>query len=273
MQTNVILPQQLTDYHFRIVKARGKAPNVETAWQTVNNYLVEPHIIHAILKSGLNYGFTVPSGFACFIDADTQEIQDVLDKELFTFRYSSGTVGHFQYVYFIKDGIGCIPLVHGAYIKGKGGFAVGPGSIHPNGRMYGIDIRDTDILVTTRDTLINTLRPYLLKKENHTGKSFTLSPTKASKVTIEKTASEFLELWNNADGMRHNLTLALTGYLERRGWLESDITSVLITLVKDTGKGHEHISQVHYAYGNKERKYGLPTILSIEEVIKNVHKR
>lgn len=126
MVEHLKLPKQLLDYHFRIVKARGKRPDVEREWQTKNNYRVTQELAEMILKSGLNYGFTCPSGFCCFVDADTKEVQNLLDQNKLTFRYSSGTPGHYQYVYFVEEGIGCMPLKDGAYIKGKGGFTVGP---------------------------------------------------------------------------------------------------------------------------------------------------
>lgn len=265
------MPPQLLDLHFRMVKARGKAPNVETEWQTKNNYPVSEALANSLLSQGLNYGFTCPSGFACFIDADTKEVQDVLDLNKWTFRYSTGTPGHYQYAYFVEDGIGCVPLKDGAYIKGKGGFTVGPGSIHPNGNIYGKDVRYAPIAVVRNADLMKWLAPYLLKKESAVNHTATLSPKNATESMVMKVRDELLEVWIKADGQRHALTLAIVGYLERKGWIESDIASVISSLIELSKKGYEHLPQVHYAFGRGERKWGLPMILAIEEGIAHGH--
>ena len=156
------VPAQLMDTHLRVVKALGKAP-CEREWQMRNNYRADRDIIRSILKSGYNYGFTCASGLACFIDADFKEIQDALDHFTLTFRYSSGRLGHYQYVYFIDDEPlhENIPLVQGAYVKTKGGFVVGPGSIHlETGRTYGLEIRDIPIAIVKKADLMKVLQPF-----------------------------------------------------------------------------------------------------------------
>ncbi len=163
----ISIPNQLEDHHLRIVKAIGKAP-CEKAWETVRNYHFSRELIRSILKSGLNYGFTCTSGFACFIDADFKEIQDALDDFALTFRYSTGRIGHFQYLFFIEDEpLGeNIPLTEGAYVKTKGGFVVGPGSVHPEtGRIYGLEVRDAAVAVVKKAELLSVLQPFVKRKQ------------------------------------------------------------------------------------------------------------
>ncbi len=262
-----LILSQFNDVHFRIVKAVGKRP-IEPHWQNKNNYPVNREVIRKILQSGYNYGFTCPTGFACFIDADTATIQEALDSFAITFRYASGTPGHFQYVYFLEDKqMGCVPLVDGAYIKGAKGFTVGPGSVHPvTKRLYGLEIRDVPIAVVKYDALMEVLKPFL-KSTGSSGKSYSLPLKSASSEIVKHASDEISDIWAKAEHRRHDLTLALIGYLEKQGWTEDNIKSLISILVEKTGKGREHVAQVHYSYGKtgKEGKTkGLPTIIEIE---------
>jgi len=151
----------------RLIKVRPhrKEP-LERNWTIDKTYSFEDHRILGHIDNGGNYGITSVDGSYAAVDADTKEIQDALDTKLpLTFRYSTGTEGHFQYWYEIKDPpIGCIPLKDGAYVKGNGGYALGPGSIHPNGTVYGSkEIRDVPIATTTKEQLLNALSEFLLR--------------------------------------------------------------------------------------------------------------
>jgi len=274
LSISVPIPMQLRDVHFRFLKVRSHAKEaVEPGWQKVKNYSwSHPEIVHWIRTAG-NYGITCPSGFCCFIDADYLEIQNILDTKLpLTFRYSTGKHGHFQYVYFIEDGpIGCLPLVGGAYIKGRGGYALAPGSTHPNGTIYGSrEIRDVPVATVTKKALLDALTPFLLKKEtavSHPPPHY----ERASPVTgemIEKVAMDLLPEWTNADHKRHVMTLAIIGTWERLGWSMSEVQALIDTLIRESGKGHEHSAQVRYAYGRGDRKYGIPTLKQISEDLK-----
>jgi len=263
---NFVFPVQLHDLHFRFIKVRphGKEA-IEPGWNSRSNYSHnDPRIVEWIHMGG-NYGVTVPSGFACFIDADTAEIQESLESHLpQTFRYSTGKPGHFQYVFFIEDGpIGCIPLKGGAYVKGKGGYALTPGSTHPNGTIYGSrEIRDVPVVTVTKKALLDALTPFLLKKPQS---SPPISPiyARASPVTeeqIQKVATVLLPAWIKADHVRHNLTLAIVGTCERARWTENDVQTLVDLLIEKSGRGQEHAIQIKYAYGRKTRKFGIPSL-------------
>lgn len=158
---------QFRDPNIRLLKIRRNGKEaVEPGWQTRANYSAQSPVILEWIRSG-NYGLTCPFGFCCFVDADTKEIQNALDSRLpETLRWSTGKIDHFQYAYFLEDGpVGCIPLRDGAYIKGKGGYALGPGSVHPNGTVYGSrEIRDVPIAVVKRTDLLDALKDFLISK-------------------------------------------------------------------------------------------------------------
>jgi len=153
------------DRRFRTLKllSHRKEP-LEKEWTTRNNYpFGSPEIFNHIQKGG-NYGLFCPSGDCAFVDADFLEIQAALDKNLPTFWYSTGREGHRQYVFKISNPpIRNIPLTEGAYIKGQNGYAVGPGSIHPNGTIYGLKMSDRPIRTVTVEELLAALKPFMLR--------------------------------------------------------------------------------------------------------------
>jgi len=266
-----VVPSQFQDLHFRFLKVRkGGKEAVEPGWQKTKNYSWHDPEIRNWISRGGNYGIACPSGFCVFVDADTKKIQETLETKLpLTFRYSTGKEGHFQYVYFVEDeAVGCIPLLDGAYIKGRGGYALGPGSVHPNGTVYGSrEIRNVPVAVVKNNSLMNALEPFLLKKQQNTAIRETIQE-RVEKVTpeqIKKVAVDIQAAWKKADHKRHILTLAIIGACERSGWSQSDIQVLINTLIKTTGKGQEHASQVRYAYGRSERTYGFPTLKALLE--------
>jgi len=156
----------LTDPRFRVLKLlpRRKEP-MEKEWTTKNNYRFDSPEIDDWIREGGNYGIFCPYGDCAFVDADFPEIQSALDENLPTFWYSTGREGHRQYVFLISDPpIRNIPLTGGAYIKGQNDYAVGPGSVHPNGTIYGLKISDRPIRTVTVEELLTVLKAYLLRK-------------------------------------------------------------------------------------------------------------
>jgi hypothetical protein len=271
---NFTVPPQFRDLHFRLIKVRphGKEA-IEAGWQKVRNYSWNDSDIINWIRTGGNYGITPPSGFACFVDADYTEIQTALDSKLpLTFRWSTGKPGHYQYAYFVENGpLGCVPLVDGAYIKGKGGYVIGPGSVHPSGVVYGSrEIRDVPIAVVKKEDLMRAVSPFLLKNTPSANSNETVFE-RTSPVTgemIEKVAMDLLPEWTNADHKRHVMTLAIIGTWERLGWSRSEVQALIDTLIRESGKGQEHSAQVRYAYGRGDRKYGIPTLKQISEDLK-----
>ena len=162
------------DPRFRVIKllSRRKEP-FEKGWTVDHHYPYDSPAVNDWVKNGGNYGLFCPHGDCCFIDADTKDIQEALDSKLPTFYYSTGREGHKQYVYMISDPpIKNIPLKDGAYIKGQNGYAVGPGSTHPNGTVYGMVSSNFPIRITTKTELLEILKPFMIrdkeKKETQT---------------------------------------------------------------------------------------------------------
>ncbi len=153
------------DPKFRCIKLlpHRKEP-LEKAWTTINNYPFDSPEIEEWIENGGNFGIFCPLGDCCFVDADTKEIQATLDSSLSTYWYSTGREGHRQYVYGINDPpIKNIPLKDGAYVKGQNGYAVGPGSIHPNGTIYGLSKSKYPIRTLTKAELLEVLRPFMVR--------------------------------------------------------------------------------------------------------------
>jgi len=279
------IPNQLNDPRIRFIKVRPRGKEaIEKGWNTLKNYSSQdPEIVKHTQRRG-NYGFTFFDGAGASVDADTPEIQDALETRLpRTFRYSTGKEGHYQYVYFVEDGpIGCIPLKEGAFIKGKGGMVVGPGSVHPNGTIYGSrEIRDAPIATITKAQLLDALSEFLVtpsdsKRPKEEGQLTNFQVPRGKEVTprqVEELISALSETWRRANHLRHVLTLAIIGTCEKWGWDRGSIDRVMRGLVQRTGIGYEHSAQVKYAYGRGGRKYGLPTIQKIMEAMENARDR
>ena len=153
------------DPKFRCIKLlpHRKEP-LEKAWTTINNYPFDSPEIEEWIENGGNFGIFCPLGDCCFVDADTKEIQATLDSSLSTYWYSTGREGHRQYVYGINDPpIKNVPLRDGAYVKGQNGYAVGPGSIHPNGAIYGLSKSKYPIRTVTKGELLEVLKPFMVR--------------------------------------------------------------------------------------------------------------
>jgi hypothetical protein len=153
------------DPRFRCLKILPHQKNpLEKGWTTARNYPLNDPEIEDWIRNGGNFGMFCPLGDCCFVDADTEEIQETLDSSLSTYWYSTGREGHRQYVYGILDPpIKNIPLRDGAYIKGQNGYAVGPGSIHPNGTIYGLTKSKYPIRTVTKGELLEVLRPFMVR--------------------------------------------------------------------------------------------------------------
>ena len=123
-----------------LIRAKEKIP-AEQNWAAENNYPADATVVLKHLAAGGNLGLTHPSGMSCAIDGDTAEIRKAALSLGNTLEWNTGSPGHFCELFLIKnEPVGNIPLVNGAYIRGKGGQNLAPGSIHPNGRIYGSEV-------------------------------------------------------------------------------------------------------------------------------------
>jgi hypothetical protein len=263
--------QQFSDYHIRLLKVRARGKEaVEKNWQTVANYAISDSRIQDWILHGGNYGVTCPSGFCCMVDADNVDVQDALEDNLpQTFRYSTGKTGHFQYVYYIEDQpIGCVPLKDGAYIKGKGGYALGPGSVHPNGVIYGSkETREVPIAIVTNEDIMDTISPFLITKPALASVKPLITRKWNDNIDIPALIEILKPYWAKAAGMRNELTLSLAGFIARSGGTENQATQIIAELARLTGKGLDHIAGAKYAFQRDGPVKGFTSLDHVLEVI------
>ena len=255
--SDIKINNRLNDVNIRFIKVKKQSKQpLEQDWAKAKNYTYNSPEILNWIESGGNYGITSPSGFAVFIDADIKPLQERLDASLPpTFRWSTGKPGHFEYAYFIEDvPMGCFPLRAGAYVKGKGGMVVGPGSIHPTGVAYGErEIRDVPIATVTEKQLMDALSEFLINKKSGNPEE-TLTHLKGpgpENIDREKIIQILTPYWDAADENRNDLTLDIAGFIRRSGGTVEDAITIISGLVKNTGKGSDHIQGAKYAF-NRE---------------------
>lgn len=270
-------PEQFNDVNIRLIKIRAHGKEaIESGWNQKANYGSCDPIILNWVRNGGNYAITSLFGYYCSIDADTQEIQEALGNSLpETYRWSTGKPGHFQYSYYIDDEpVGCIPLTDGAYIKGRGGYALGPGSIHPNGTVYGSkETRDVPIATVRRNELLSTLHDFLIsdpEKSKHV--EIMKLPKSTTKIDCEKIVKILTPYWKNGDGKRNELTLAIAGFLAHSGGTEADAVFVISELARLTGKGFDHIPGAKYSFHRDGKVRGFNALKRIMEDIENGNK-
>ena len=149
-----------------LVKTHDKIP-FEHAWQSIHNYpITSTYVLNHLIRGG-NYGLMHPGGMSCAIDGDTPEIRAAALSLGDTTEWNTGKPGHYCEVFLIRDEpIGNIPLVEGAYIRGKGGQNLAPGSIHPNGNIYGgTYLHLVAPVMVTKSELLKAFKPYIIGKE------------------------------------------------------------------------------------------------------------
>lgn len=149
-----------------VVRPHDKIPS-EYAWQSVNNYPVSSKRVYAHLLNGGNWGLMHPSGMSVGIDRDSPRIGEAVKSLGDTLGWNTGTPGHYCDIFLIKDlPVGNIPLVDGAYIRGKGGQNLAPGSIHPNGHVYGSTyLHLVPPLLVSKAELLKAFEPVIIGKE------------------------------------------------------------------------------------------------------------
>ncbi len=254
---NIEINGKLNNINIRFIKVQKKSKQpLETNWQNNKNYPFNSPEIAQWLKEGGNYGLTSPSGFVVFIDADIKPLQQRLDASLPpTFRWSTGKEGHFEYAYSIKDvPMGCFPLRGGAYVKGRGGMVVGPGSVHPTGVVYGArEIRDVPIATVTEKQLMDALSEFLNnKKSGGTQETIEYSkPPRTRGIDREKIIHILTPYWDAANERRNDLTLDIAGFIRRAGGSIEDAITIISGLVSNTGKGSDHIQGAKYAFSRE----------------------
>lgn len=166
MQVMAFLYEHAPRVRAILIRPHEKIP-LERDWATRNNYPVNSSVVLNHIINGGNHGWIHTSGMSCGIDGDTAEIREAALSLGDTMEWSTGTPGHYCEVFLIKDRpVGNIPLTDGAYIRGKGGQNVAPGSIHPNGNIYGSTLLHmVPPVEVTKAELLEAFRPFIVGTE------------------------------------------------------------------------------------------------------------
>lgn len=163
---DISIPNRFNDPNILCIRLGRKAK--EPAEKKVTYHSCSSSVITDWIAQGYNVGATSLTGFCVFVDGDTKEIQDALERRFSKiFKWNTGKPGHCQYAFFLADEPleKSIPLKDGAYVKTKKGYVVIPPSIHPNGRQYGETVIGDSIPVVKKADLLEVLTPFILREE------------------------------------------------------------------------------------------------------------
>ncbi len=166
MKNNGTPPAQLQNIKFGFVKLLGKTKKpFEEEWQKTP-YTYEQ--IQPWIDQGSNYGVIGGYGDIIVIDADTEEIDNVVRSKLpGTFTVKTPRCGH-HYYYICKDINNKVVLskggVHFGEVISSGSQVVGAGSIHPDtGTKYEV-VNDIEIAEISRKDLLADLASFISSK-------------------------------------------------------------------------------------------------------------
>jgi len=160
------LPKKLQNKSFRFIKIRNgdKAP-LEEDWTMTNNYKYNDPDFVEYLKTAKAYGVACGFGKLAIIDCDNKKSAGKIMAALPN-TFTILTPGHESpHLYFIiKDLTKKIPMtddkgVHHGEVQFTGFQALGPNSLHPNGKKYGV-LKDIPIEHITKKELFAVIKPF-----------------------------------------------------------------------------------------------------------------
>lgn len=180
------LPKQLQNKEFRFfpLQVKSKHP-IDVGWQKDNNYVFDDPIFIEYLNEDCNYAVLGGCGNLIFIDADTEEINNIAKEKLpetFTINTSQPYKNHY---YFITDKkIKAIRLSKEKIgdlgdVRSVGQYVVGANSIHPSGKKYTV-IKDIPITFITEEKIRDIFKDYIDKTDSTEFKEFSIITTKRS---------------------------------------------------------------------------------------------
>jgi len=166
------IPQQLKRSEFRFFPLQEKSKHpIETSWQEKNNYAFDDKKLLEYLDGGCNYAVLGGCGNLIFIDADCEEIDNIVKANLpetFTINTSRYCKNHYYYITdkkikgirLSKDKVGDLGDVRSA-----GQYVVGPNSIHPSGKIYSVS-KDIPIANITEEKIREVFKDYIDSKSS-----------------------------------------------------------------------------------------------------------
>lgn len=165
----ITIPSQLQDRRFLLVKRKSKIPR-EAKWQTEKNYAFDDPKLLTYINNGGNYGVLCEEHKIC-IDADISILYELIEVNFpETFTVQSGGGGrHFYYNLVDASFDRNLELMahkkNIGHIKTKGGFVVGPGSIHGRTKNDYCIINNIPIAQITKAEIEKVLASFLGKKK------------------------------------------------------------------------------------------------------------
>ncbi len=159
------IPKQFADANIMCLRC-GKGTK-EPADAKVTYHSCRSAYITEYVSQGGNVGATSLSGFAVFIDGDSEEVRNALESRWDTVSWNTGKPGHKNYLFFVDMPFdGSIPFKDkfDGYVKTRKGYSIIPPSRHPNGRQYGEEFNDVPVAVVKKADLINALKPYFKRE-------------------------------------------------------------------------------------------------------------
>jgi len=165
------LPKKLQNKSFRFIKIRkGEKAPLEEDWPMTNNYKYNDPDFIEYLKTASAYGVACGFGKLAIIDCDNAEsaakIMSVL-PDTFTVITPDHKSPHLYFI--IKDLTKKIIMtdnseVHHGEVQFTGFQALGPGSLHPNGKLYEI-LNGISIASITKKELLTAIKPFIKEEE------------------------------------------------------------------------------------------------------------
>lgn len=164
------LNQQFRDPNILCLKCGYRSKEPEHG-KPVKYYSCSSPEVQAWIDAGYNVAGTSLTGFAVFIDGDSQTVRDTIESRWNTTYWNTGKPGHRNYLLFLEDEPidGPIPFKDEfeGYLKTRKGYSVIPPSIHPNGRQYGEEFHDVPVAIVKKAELLEVLRPFFKKEKSN----------------------------------------------------------------------------------------------------------
>jgi len=165
------LPKKLQNKSFRFIKIRkGEKAPLEEDWPMTNNYKYNDPDFNEYLKTASAYGVACGFGKLAIIDCDNKESAEKIMAVL-PDTFTVLTPGHESpHLYFIiKDLTKKIVMtdnnkIHHGEVQFTGFQALGPNSLHPNKKKYGV-LKDIPIEHITKKELLAAIKPFIKTEE------------------------------------------------------------------------------------------------------------
>lgn len=167
----ITLPKKLQNKSFRFIKIRsGKKAPAEEDWPMSNNYKYNDPDFVEYLKTATAYGVACGFGQLAIIDCDNADSAEKIMAALpntFTVLSPGHESPHLYFI--IKDLAEKIIMtndagVHFGEVQFTGAQALGPNSLHPNKKKYGV-LKDIPIEHITKEELLTAINPFIKQEK------------------------------------------------------------------------------------------------------------